>query len=617
MDKKIENINIEKNKELFEYEMTEVILKLKGEFASFSGEGTVFEDSKVTDEDLRLELHSLKEVKADKYEGEVPTIKKFPVIKLREVAIDSNRKSKSAIQINAVKKVQIKDIKKEEIHISIPNTNYQFSELDLDNAEVGVADESVKQVVTVPKVNINCSSIDKIEIVKREVAVPETKYNFKEMQLKSVKCPDLRQIEFKMIPRISFSWKGSFEETKRLVMFEHDVPKFVIGLKKDDLTVEIRRPMITADVPSVANLALSVASVKIDKIRINIPKTNIVCKYEITEDKTEFYHLEQNVHKINIGSLKEVVIHKPDLDVTDMVRPKPICIKPVNNRHIIVDVPNTDITSLVSDYTKIRKKNVIFKMPQVSQLKSVKCPDLRQIEFKMIPRISFSWKGSFEETKRLVMFEHDVPKFVIGLKKDDLTVEIRRPMITADVPSVANLALSVASVKIDKIRINIPKTNIVCKYEITEDKTEFYHLEQNVHKINIGSLKEVVIHKPDLDVTDMVRPKPICIKPVNNRHIIVDVPNTDITSLVSDYTKIRKKNVIFKMPQVSQIKRCFITQYKPFQRKVIEVAVPNFNNEQLTINTVEVKPMHKVELPSKPNVDENISRIISLATNKQ
>lgn len=432
MDKKIENINIEKNKELFEYEMTEVILKLKGEFASFSGEGTVFEDSKVSDEDLRLELHSLKEVEVDKYEGEVPTIKKFPVITLREVAIDSNRKSKSAIQIDAVKKVQIKDIKKEEIHISIPNTNYQFSELDLDNAEVGVADESVKQVVTVPKVSINCSSIDKIEIVKREVAVPETKYNFKEMQLKSVKCPDLRQIEFKMIPRISFSWEGSFEETKRLVMFDHNVPKFVIRLKKDDLTVEIRRPMITADVPSVANLALSVDSVKIDKIRINIPKTNIVCKYEITEHKTEFYHLEPNVHKINIGSLKEVVIHKPDLDVTDTVRPKPICIKPVNNRHIIVDVPSTDTISLVSDYTKIRKKNVIFKMPQVPQ-----------------------------------------------------------------------------------------------------------------------------------------------------------------------------------------IKRCFITQYKPFQRKVIEVAVPNFKNEQLTINTVEVKPMHKVELPSKPNVDEDISRIILLATNKQ
>ena len=40
MENKVENINIETNKELFEYEMTEVILKLKGEFAAFSGKDT-------------------------------------------------------------------------------------------------------------------------------------------------------------------------------------------------------------------------------------------------------------------------------------------------------------------------------------------------------------------------------------------------------------------------------------------------------------------------------------------------------------------------------------------------------------------------------------------------
>lgn len=45
--------------------------------------------------------------------------------------------------------------------------------------------------------------------------------------------------------------------------------------------------------------------------------------------------------------------------------------------------------------------------------------------------------------------------------------------------------------------------------------------------------------------------------------------------------------------------------------------MPHFKKEQLTINTVEVKSLRKVELPGKPNVDEDISRIISLVTNKQ
>lgn len=52
--KSVENINIEKNKELFEYEMTEVLLNLKGEFATFSGKGTTFEDAAVTDEQLAI-----------------------------------------------------------------------------------------------------------------------------------------------------------------------------------------------------------------------------------------------------------------------------------------------------------------------------------------------------------------------------------------------------------------------------------------------------------------------------------------------------------------------------------------------------------------------------------
>lgn len=54
MNNKVENINIEKNKELFEYEMTEVILKLKGEFAAFSGKDTRFEEMAVDDKKLHI-----------------------------------------------------------------------------------------------------------------------------------------------------------------------------------------------------------------------------------------------------------------------------------------------------------------------------------------------------------------------------------------------------------------------------------------------------------------------------------------------------------------------------------------------------------------------------------
>lgn len=434
MDKKIENINIEKNKELFEYEMTEVILKLKGEFASFSGDGTMFEDGKVTDEDLRMELHPLQAVKIDKYRGEVPSIKKFPTVKIKDIVINSTGKSEPVIQFDGIEKIQIKDVKREDIRISIPKTNYRFGGVELNNIEIGVADESTKTVLTVPDVNINYSELSDVEIIKRKVSIPKTKYDFKELQLKIKRCPNIRRTEFKVVPRISLPWDISVGKVEGVIMPIHNTPRIAVGLKKEDFAVEIEKPMVTVDMPSVNCSNLIVDEVKVDKIKIDVPSTSIACKYEKKENKTELYHLETSVRKINIENLEEVVTHKLDLDVINAVRPKTIRIEAVSSRKIIVDVPSTDITTLVT-YSS-----------------------------------------------------HTIPK---------------------------------------------------------------------------------------------------------------------------------KKNVISEMPKVPQIKSYVIAEYKPSQKKPMEVMVPHFKNEHLTINTVEVKSLRKVELPDKPNVDEDISRIISLVTNKQ
>ena len=557
MDKKIESINIEKNKELFEYEMTEVILKLKGEFASFSGEGTMFEDSKVTDEDLRLELHSLQEVEIDKYTGEVPTIKKLPIINLKRVVINSEGKSKPVIQIDGFKKVQIKDVKKEDIRVLIPNTNYRFGRLDLNDTKTGVTDGDTKPVVTVPNVNMNYSELDEVEIIKREVSIPKAKYDFKKLQLKLNESPDIRRTEFTGVPRISLPWESSLGKVKRFVMSAYNIPRIAVGLKKEDFAVEIEKPMITVDMPSIANSSLTVAPVKADKIRIDVSSTSIVCKY---------------------SELDEVEIIKRE-----------------------VSIPKTKY-----DFKKL-------------QLKLNKSPDIRRTEFTGVPMISLSWESSSGKVKRFVMPVHNISRIAVGLKKEDFAVEIEKPMITVDMPSIDSSSLTVDSVKVDKIRIDVPSTSIVCKYEKTENKTELYHFETNVHKFNIDSLEEVVTHKLDLDVVNLVKPKPICIEPVSSRHIMIDVPSTVLTSLGtdSDYTIIRKKNVLSEMPKVPQIKRCVIAEYKPSQKKPMEVTVPHFKNEHLTINTVEVKSLRKVELPGKPNMDEDISRIISLVTNKR
>lgn len=74
MENKLENINIEQNKELFEYEMTEVILNLKGEFAVFSGKNTKFAEMAVDDSRLKVDTPKVGQVNVDLSGVYTPTV---------------------------------------------------------------------------------------------------------------------------------------------------------------------------------------------------------------------------------------------------------------------------------------------------------------------------------------------------------------------------------------------------------------------------------------------------------------------------------------------------------------------------------------------------------------
>lgn len=71
--KAIENIDIERSKELFEYEMTEVLLKLKGEFAVVSGKDTHYSEVAVDTEDLSLDIAALPVIEQNQVQVQVPS----------------------------------------------------------------------------------------------------------------------------------------------------------------------------------------------------------------------------------------------------------------------------------------------------------------------------------------------------------------------------------------------------------------------------------------------------------------------------------------------------------------------------------------------------------------
>ena len=74
MNDRIENTNIEQSKALFEYEMTEVLLQLQGEFAVFSGKNTKFAESNVDDQKLVVNIPPLPAAEITAQAPKIPAV---------------------------------------------------------------------------------------------------------------------------------------------------------------------------------------------------------------------------------------------------------------------------------------------------------------------------------------------------------------------------------------------------------------------------------------------------------------------------------------------------------------------------------------------------------------
>lgn len=118
MNNKVENINIEKNKELFEYEMTEVILKLKGEFAAFSGKDTRFEEMAVDDKKLHICTPEVIQVQMSDCNVQVPEVERIQPANPALVEVKSAELNlPSLTQILGEDKKQEDDLKTKRVNV--------------------------------------------------------------------------------------------------------------------------------------------------------------------------------------------------------------------------------------------------------------------------------------------------------------------------------------------------------------------------------------------------------------------------------------------------------------------------------------------------------------------
>ena len=136
--------DVERNKELFEYEMTEVILQLKGEFAKFTSKDLSFDESQV--EVKKPEISEIPQVSMELngFENEVAEVKAgsnqfdLPELNMSEINVDC--KSVGSINIDSISGGQMPPIEKPET--VIPNASISIEEVNVS----GLDSESLSAV---------------------------------------------------------------------------------------------------------------------------------------------------------------------------------------------------------------------------------------------------------------------------------------------------------------------------------------------------------------------------------------------------------------------------------------------------------------------------------------
>ena len=382
------NSDIEKTKELFEYEMTEVILKLKGEFVAVSEAKTRYNDSSVDSEKLVVKPIALPTVEQEKTSIPIPATEigelsgiKDPVYSLvgmeqsiptlydnytfegviADVSIDLpdrslyhrlNTSVSSEYTINPVRlsgeKVSSPDVNNMTFFVALPEID-RDKHIDIDVPQYSYAGLPAIEAVNVsPEAGLDNKLIQKFdlsfadmskanacsEIAMRQMQIPQiTKYNYHELM---VNVQDKEESVGKVISSVNAIPKS----------YSFDIPK-------------VEQGAIAVDVP-VNNYAVQCMDVHannaMDKIKIN----------EIEYAKGSLFSRAVIGEKIEKVSMLSVQTVPPTLKV---VVPEYL------DKHSVSSLSSVKASKQLPQYG-----NIEYALPDIRLDSNMLCEKIRPIE---------------------------------------------------------------------------------------------------------------------------------------------------------------------------------------------------------------------------------------------
>lgn len=281
--KTLNNIDIEKNKELFEYEMTEVILALKGEFAVVSGKGTKYEELAVDDSKLKVSPIAVTEVELQKSEVTAPDVAKPSLDKIKEVEL-----KRTVIDTRGTDKISLKKLDEttiEKIQVKVPEARY--SKVSVKPAKAPEAPAAKATSADTAKISIpgkiNTVTVKKHKIPAADIAGINIPAKISTVDVKKHKISPAADISEISIPgKINAADVKKYSISQAASDADKSIRPFTIKAADIKTAVKTAVPDIAEPAASYTDVTVSIKTPTVKPAApVSVPDADILNKTEI------------------------------------------------------------------------------------------------------------------------------------------------------------------------------------------------------------------------------------------------------------------------------------------------------------------------------------------------
>lgn len=282
-NKQIALSDVERYKELFEYEMTEVILQLRGEFAKVSGKDLNLEHAQFSAPDIDLgvgipsvelepialktqeitgivcESTMIPSAAIDKTNVSCPTVPVVNIKSLEDVQIDKSQLSCPAVNVHI--SADLKKISVEKIILSSVNTDITVPQV-CEDSKVAIRNIALAEIDGAsPGVSVNIPNVD---VSVEPIDVPDTDIKINSnIALKSKNV----EVDIPVIHTIPVYEQANVSVDNFTAMDLHSIPK---AIQCDSMKVDTAMPIIDV-VDTDILIKAQTDSIELEKIKIDIP----------------------------------------------------------------------------------------------------------------------------------------------------------------------------------------------------------------------------------------------------------------------------------------------------------------------------------------------------------